>query len=274
VTVRYFKAIVEYEGTDFAGFQWQHETRTVQGELERAILVRTGQTIRLSGAGRTDAGVHALGQVVSFGVETRIPLDRMALALNKTLPPDVTIRSVTEVDPGFDARFSASSRIYSYLILNRRVPSALWRRYSAPCLEPLAVDRMREAAHLLLGEQDFRAFANQHDPAKVSKRDVMRLNVGRYRDFVIVRIEANAFVRGMVRNIVGTLMEVGTGKRAPDDIPAIIKSQDRRQAGFSAPAQGLCLLRVRYEERKEYARHRRVADPALERGEETTGEKL
>ena len=272
--VRYFKAIVEYEGTDFAGFQWQHETRTVQGELERAILVRTGQTLRLSGAGRTDAGVHALGQVVSFGVETRIPLDRMALALNKTLPPDLTIRSVTEVEPEFDARFSASSRVYSYLILNRRTPSALWRRYSALCLEPLAVDRMRDAAGLLLGEQDFRAFANQHDPAKVSKRDVMRLNVGRYRDFVIVRIEANAFLRGMVRNIVGTLMEVGTGKRAPDDIPAIIKSQDRRQAGFSAPAQGLCLLRVRYAERKEYARHRRVADPALERGEETTGEKL
>ena len=97
--MRYFKAIVEYEGTDFAGFQWQHETRTVQGELERAILVRTGQTIRLSGAGRTDAGVHALGQVVSFGVETRIPLERMALALNKTLPQDVTIRTVTEVAP-------------------------------------------------------------------------------------------------------------------------------------------------------------------------------
>ena len=105
-------------------------------------------------------------------------------------------------------------------------------------------------------------------------RDVMRLNVGRYRDFVIVRIEANAFLRGMVRNIVGTLMEVGTGKRDPHDIPAIIQSQDRRQAGFSAPAQGLCLLRVRYEERKDYARHRRVADPALERGEETTGEQL
>ena len=272
--MRYFKAIIEYDGTDFAGFQWQHETRTVQGELERAIAIRTGQTLRLSGAGRTDAGVHALGQVISFGVETRIPLDRMALALNKTLPPDVTIREVTEVETEFDARFSASSRVYSYLILNRRMPSALWRRYSALCLEPLAVDRMRAAARLLLGEQDFRAFANQHDPAKVSMREVMRLNVGRYRDFVIIRIEANAFLRGMVRNIVGTLMEVGTGKRDPDDILAIIKSKDRRQAGFSAPAQGLCLLRVRYGERREYARHRRVAAPDLEHGEETTGGKL
>ena len=121
--MRYFKAIVEYDGTEFAGFQWQHETRTVQGELERAILVRTGQTLRLSGAGRTDAGVHALGQVVSFGVETRIPLDRMALALNKTLPPDVTIRSVTEVEPAFDARGSRlRPGVYSYLILNRRTP--------------------------------------------------------------------------------------------------------------------------------------------------------
>lgn len=270
--MRYFKAIVEYEGTDFAGFQWQHETRTVQGELERAIEIRTGQTIRLSGAGRTDAGVHALGQVVSFGVETRIPIERMALALNKTLPPDVTVRTVTEVAPEFDARFSASSRIYSYLILNRRTPSALWRRYSALCIEPLEVDRMREAARLLLGEQDFRAFSNQHDPSKTSMRDVMRLNVGRHRDFVIVRIEANAFLRGMVRNIVGTLLEVGTGKRAPSDIPAIIQSQDRRRAGPSAPAQGLCLLRVRYEQRKDYARLRRVAAPVAEQGEEITGE--
>ncbi len=272
--MRYFKAIVEYDGTELAGFQWQHGLRTAQGELEKALLLRTEQTVRLTGAGRTDAGVHALGQVVSFGVETRIPLDRMALALNHTLPSDVSIREVTEVAPEFNARFSASSRVYSYLILNRRTPSALWRRYSALCLEPLEVEPMRAAAREMLGEQDFAAFANEYDPTKVSMRDVMRLQIARYRDFVIVRVEANAFLRGMVRNMVGTLMEVGTGKRRPDDIRAIIESHDRRRAGPSAPPQGLCLLRVRYGERKDYARQGRVAGSETAHGEETTGEKL
>ncbi len=272
--MRYFKAIVEYDGTELSGFQWQHDIRTVQGELEKALAIRTEQTVRLTGAGRTDAGVHALGQVVSFGAETRIPLDRMALALNHTLPSDVSIREVTEVGAEFNARFSASSRIYSYLILNRRIPSAVWRRYSALCLEPLQVERMRAAAIEMMGEQDFAAFANNYDPNKVSMRNVMRLNIRRHHDFVVIRIEANAFLRGMVRCIAGTLMDVGTGKRSPEGIRAIIDSRDRRQAGPSAPPQGLCLLRVRYGARKEYARQGMVAEPETALGEETTGEKL
>src|SRR5580704_11668135 len=131
MTVRHFKATVEYDGADFAGFQWQNNARTVQGVLENAIAKRTGQAIRLTGAGRTDSGVHALGQVVSFGVETAIPLERMALALNSALPSDVAVRSVEEVGADFSARFSASSRVYGYLILNSGTRSALWHRYSA-----------------------------------------------------------------------------------------------------------------------------------------------
>src|SRR2546430_1299639 len=117
--MRTFKATVEYDGTDFAGFQWQRGVRTVQGALEAAIALRTGQTVRVTGAGRTDAGVHALGQVVSFAAETRIPTERMALALNSALPPDLSVRCVEEVADTFNARFTASSRLYAYLILNR-----------------------------------------------------------------------------------------------------------------------------------------------------------
>jgi tRNA pseudouridine38-40 synthase len=252
--MRYFKAVVEYDGTDFAGFQWQHGVRTVQVTLEDAIAERTGQRVRLTGAGRTDAGVHALGQVVSFACETRIPEGRMALALNSALPPDLSVRQVEEVDPAFSARFSASSRLYAYLILNRPIRSALLGRYSAFCPQPLDVVAMQEGARRLLGERDFAAFANELEPGKVSLRDVMRCQVGRYRHFVLVRIEANAFLRGMVRTTVGTLLQIGTGKWQPEGIEAILNSRDRQQAGPSAPPQGLCLLRVRYGQRKDYAR--------------------
>ena len=159
--MRYFKATIEYDGTDFAGFQWQHDIRTVQGTLEAAIAQRTGQTVRLTGAGRTDAGVHALGQVVSFGCETRIPIERMTIALNTALPPDLIVRQAEEVEPGFNARFSASSRMYAYLILNRDMRSPLLRRYSAQCQTPLDAQAMQESAKLLLGEQDFACFTNE-----------------------------------------------------------------------------------------------------------------
>lgn len=250
--MRYFKATVEYDGTEFAGFQWQHNLRTVQGVLEAAIAVRTEQTVRLTGAGRTDSGVHALGQVVSFACESTIPTERMAVALNGILPPDLMIRHVDEVGPDFSARFSASSRIYAYLILNRDTRSALLRRYTALYRMPLDVAAMQEGARLLLGEQDFACFTNELEPDQPSKRDVMRCHVGRYHKCIVVRIEANAFLRGMVRNIVGTLMEVGAGRRSAQDIPAVIQSRDRRLAGPTAPPQGLTLLKVRYGLRKNY----------------------
>ena len=249
-----FKAIIEYDGTDFAGFQWQHQTRTVQGVLEDAIKLRVGKAVRVSGAGRTDAGVHGLGQVVSFQAETGIPIDRMAYALNSALPSDLSVRSVEAVDEAFHARFSASSRVYLYIVLNRRTPSALWRRYSAFQCHPLNADAMQDAAKRLVGEHDFAALANELKPGEPTIRDMMRCEVAKRGDFLLMRFEANAFLRGMVRNTVGTLIEIGAGKRAPDDIEAILESRDRRRAGPSAPAQGLCLIRVRYGTRKHNPR--------------------
>jgi tRNA pseudouridine38-40 synthase len=252
--MRAFKATVEYDGTDFAGFQWQHGERTVQGELERAIGMRSGACSRITGAGRTDAGVHALGQVVSFQADTPVPLERMALALNAVLDGDVKVRQVEEVDPAFSARFSASSRQYAYLIVNRRTPSALWRRYSAFCPDLLDVEAMSAAAASLVGERDFAAFTNQRVEGETTMRCVMRCTVSRLHGFVLVRIEANAFLRGMVRTTVGTLLEVGTGRRKPESVQEILSTGDRRLAGPSAPPQGLCLVRVRYGPRYSYTR--------------------
>ena len=228
--MRNFKAIVEYDGTDFRGFQWQHRARTVQGELETAIARRTGQTSRVTGAGRTDAGVHALGQVISFTADTRIPIERMALALNSALPQDISIRTVEEADPDFSARFKASSRCYAYLILNTKLPSAIWRRFTGYSPRPLDVDAMRQAASQLIGEQDFAAFTNALQPGEPTFRDVKYCRVAVWRSMILVRIEANAFLRGMVRNIVGTLMEIGGGSYPPEHLRVIQASRDRQRS--------------------------------------------
>jgi len=250
--MRYFKATVEYDGTDFAGFQWQHGVRTVQSVLETAIEQRVEHRVNLTGAGRTDSGVHAVGQVISFGGETRIPTEKMSIALNGVLPRDVTVRKVEEVGPDFSARFSASSRVYAYLILNRDTPSAVLGRFTTQVRFPLDVEAMQQGANLLLGEQDFACFTNELDVAKSSMRNVMRCQVGRYRKFVLVRIEANAFLRGMVRNIVGTLLQIGNGRRPVEDISRLIQARDRKLAGPTAPPQGLTLMRVRYGKRIHY----------------------
>ena len=249
---RYFKAIVEYEGTDFRGFQWQHETRTVQGILEQAINLRTSEATRVTGAGRTDAGVHALGQVISFSAETKIPTEKMTLALNGALPSDCRVRQVEEVEEGFNARFSASARAYAYLILNRSAPSAVLARFSAFEPVPLDVTKMQSAANLLVGEMDYSSFTNELDPDKSTMRAVRRFRVDRRKQLVVVRIEANAFLRGMVRNLVGTLLQVGAGKIEPETVEAIRDAKDRKAAGPTAPAKGLCLMKVRYGHRIDF----------------------
>jgi len=244
--MRCFKVTLEYDGTDYAGFQFQAGQRSVQAEVERAVRQLTGEEVRVSGAGRTDAGVHALGQVVGFRCETRIPTERMALALNSALPTDISAAGVSEVDERFHARFSALSRAYAYVILNRPLPSAVFRRYTMHCPPPLDVAAMQEAASHLPGTRDFRAWANSTAETNTTVRHVIRCRVRPVKSFVLVQVEANAFLRGMVRNVVGTLVEVGVGKRCPEDIPSITESRDRAQAGPSAPARGLCLVRVRY----------------------------
>ena len=243
---RCFKVTLEYDGTDFCGFQYQVGQRSVQDDVEKAILQLTGQAVRINGAGRTDTGVHALGQVIGFQVDTRIPTERMVVALNSALPRDVAATAAVEVDELFHARFSAKSRSYAYLILNRPARSAVYDRFSCHWPHKLDVSAMRDGAQSLVGRQDFVAWANETEEVRTTVRTVMRCGLRRAGSFILFRIEADAFLRSMVRNIVGTLLEVGGGKRPASDVARITESRDRTQAGPTAPARGLCLVRVQY----------------------------
>jgi tRNA pseudouridine38-40 synthase len=244
--VRHFKVTLEYDGTEYAGFQYQVGRPSIQAELEKAIEKLTGSTDRVNGAGRTDAGVHALGQVISFRAQTRIPLEKLTAALNGELPPDIAAIRAEEVDERFHARFSAKRRAYVYLILNRSNRSAIFGRYSWHLPRTLDMGAMQAGAAALVGERDFVAWANSTAETATTVREVYRCDVRKRKAFVLVYVEANAFLRGMVRNMVGTLVEVGTGKRKSDDIEAITRAGRRELAGPSAPACGLTLVRIRY----------------------------
>ncbi|MEP6756039.1 MAG: tRNA pseudouridine(38-40) synthase TruA [Chthonomonadales bacterium] len=244
--MRCFKATLEYDGTDFAGFQLQTNLRTVQGACEEAIEKLVGVPIRVHGAGRTDAGVHALGQVIGFRAETNISLAQMPVAMNSQLPRDLSIKSVEEVDERFHARFSAKSRAYVYIVLRQPVRSALFRRYTYWCSNDLNVDDMRFAADSLIGSKDFTSFANSLSETATAIRNMKFIRVREHGPFLIFSVEANAFLRGMVRNLVGTLLEVGKGRLSPEEMHRIIDAKDRQSAGPSAPPEGLTLVRVRY----------------------------
>ena len=248
--MRTLKLIVEYDGTDFCGYQRQGQgVRTVQSVLEEALAQLTRETVTVYAAGRTDTGVHALGQVVSFQTNGSIPTERLAIALNSVLPPDTAIVSATEMPDGFHARFSAKSRTYGYFVWTRRTRSAIWGRYSTHLRRPVDLPRMREAARTLIGAHDFAAYAKAGgDPGPTTVRDLQRIAIRRRSDssvFIVVR--ANAFLRSMVRNIVGVLLEVGMGD-LPITAPAEILATTDRSRNPVPPAlpQGLCLLRVKY----------------------------
>ena len=241
-----FKLTVEYDGTEFAGFQYQGNHRTIQDELEKAIGTITCSDVRVHGAGRTDTGVHALGQVVSFEADCSVPIGKLPHAMNSLLPRDITVVEATEADSEFHARFSAKSRTYVYTILNRKHPSALFGRYTYHCPDELNVELMKTGALDLLGTHDFVSWANSSNEVKTTTREVIRLDIRRRKSFILIRIEASAFLRGMVRNVVGTLIEVGNGKRSHEDVARITAARNRVAAGPSAPARGLCFVRVRY----------------------------
>jgi tRNA pseudouridine38-40 synthase len=241
-----YRAVVEYDGTDFCGLQFQTAVRTVAGEIERALSTIFAEPVKISAAGRTDAGVHASGQVISFRSERPFPEGRLALALNANLPADVSVRAAGIVPDGFSARFDAQERVYEYRILNRPQPSALDRRFAHHVHRPFDVVLARGAALDLLGEHDFVAFCGVAPERGGTVRTVHSLEIERAGDRIRLRIAGRGFLHRMVRISVGTLVEIATGRRDPADIPAILASMDRRRAGYTAPAAGLCLVGVRY----------------------------
>ena len=245
---RRFKATVEYDGTEFAGFQSQRNARTVQGELEAALArLSGGQRQPVVGAGRTDAGVHATGQVIAFTYPGSLPVEALSDALNGTLPPDVAIRDLRRAPAGFHPRYAARYREYRYSIWNGprsplRERTALWVR------QELDVAAMARAATAFQGRHDFSAFGGT-DPQPV--RTVHRLRVRRDGSLVTIDVRADAFLRGMVRRIVATLLAVGKGKLDASAVPWLLTAGRPALRGAAAPARGLCLRRVVMGRRRE-----------------------
>jgi tRNA pseudouridine38-40 synthase len=241
------KLTLEYDGTRYVGWQVQPNGPSVQAEVERALETLHKAPRRVTAAGRTDAGVHARGQVVSFPEERPLPLQAYVKGMNALLPEDVAVRDASLEEDGFDARRSARGKRYRYAILNGGVRAPLARLQAWQVFQRLDVAAMREAARPLLGRQDFAAFQAADCACDHAVREVRRLDVlGEPGGRIEVVAEATAFVKHMVRNIVGTLVEVGLARRDAASLPALVASGDRRKAGPTAPPQGLCLEEVFY----------------------------
>lgn len=239
------KATVAYDGTDFLGFQRQASGRTVQEVLETTLEKITEKPTRVLAAGRTDTGVHAEGQVIAFDTDWRHSLPDLERAMNAVLPQDVAVRDPVSVAPSFHPRYTARSRRYRYTVYNASVRSPLARRASLHCKESLDLEAMQAAAGLVRGEHDFAAFGRPTQ-GEVTVRRVIEAAWVAEPPWLFFEIEANAFLFRMVRSIVGTLLQVGRGRLSPDEFGAILASRDRSRAGQTAPAHGLCLIRVEY----------------------------
>ncbi|MBV9271540.1 MAG: tRNA pseudouridine(38-40) synthase TruA [Candidatus Eremiobacteraeota bacterium] len=242
------RAVVEYDGTNFWGMQVQPRGRTIAGELERALAQLFGSETKISSAGRTDTGVHATGQVISFKTNRAFPFDRLPIAMNTALDDDVSVREAAVVEDGFSARFSAVERAYVYAILNRAQRSALTARSAYHVYTALDLERMREAAASLVGEHDFRSFCGMLPQSGPTVRNVREIIIDRYGEFVRLQIAADGFLHRMVRAIVGTLVECGTGRREPQSFSDILVNRDRSAAGHTAPPHGLYLAGVKYRD--------------------------
>jgi tRNA pseudouridine38-40 synthase len=247
--VRTLKLTVQYDGTDFVGWQRQPAGVSIQGLLEAALAPIEGGPVTVHGAGRTDAGVHALAQVASVRMTAALEAPSVARALNAVLPAAVRILSAEEADPGFHAQFSARGKVYEYRIVNAPFVSAFLHRYVWHVPQPLDLDAMRTAAGPLVGTHDFAGFQGTGSSATTTTRTLTGVDIEEGGGFdlpLVVRVSGEGFLRHMVRNIVGTLVEVGVGRWDPWRPLAIVESRDRRTAGRTAPARGLFLAAVVY----------------------------
>jgi len=245
--MRNIKLLIEYDGTNYQGWQVQPKGPTIQGVLEEKLGLLTGQPVQLFGSGRTDSGVHALGQVAHFKTQNRMDIRTIHRALNSLLPHDIVIQKVEEVDEGFHARKHSKSKVYEYRILNRNLRSAFHRGYVWYIPQKLNLMEMKKAAQGLVGEHDFSSFRSVGTPTRTAVRRVIRAEWKRGRDGIIrFEIEANGFLKQMVRSIIGTLVEIGKGKRKASDLVKVLNSKNRKEAGPTAPAQGLFLKEVKY----------------------------
>jgi len=247
MTLRNLVLLIEYDGTDFHGWQRQKGDRSVQAEIEGALARVIGAPVTLTGSGRTDAGVHALAQTANFHCDSRLKPEIFQKALNSLLSDDIRIHACADVPPDFHARFDVIDKTYHYRILNRPRSSPLNRRQTWHISQPLNLSAMNRAAALLMGEHDFKSFEGSGSPRAHTVRRVFTSQfIAEPDGSMAYHIRANGFLRYMVRNIVGTLVAVGRGRISPETVLAILKKQDRTLAGATAPAHGLTLVQVSY----------------------------
>ncbi|MBI3753238.1 MAG: tRNA pseudouridine(38-40) synthase TruA [Deltaproteobacteria bacterium] len=255
--MRNIKFIIEYEGTNYAGWQIQENLPTIQGTIQEKLKIMTGGGIELTAASRTDAGVHALGQAVNFRTESRISPHSFQMGLNALLPHDIVIKDAEEVPPDFDSRRNAKAKTYRYFILNRPYPSAIYKNFCWHVFQRLDIDAMKAAANLLVGKKDFTSFRAAECDALHSLREILSFSIettpsippllkGDEMGVIELEVRGTAFLRHMVRIMTGTLVAVGKGKIKLNDFQAVIDAQDRRLAGMTAPPQGLFLKEVEY----------------------------
>lgn len=254
------KLILEYDGTNYSGWQIQKgPERSIQKILQDCIEKVSKEKVRLISSSRTDQGVHALGQVVNFKIESRLEGKIWKGALNFYLPEDIKVRHSEEVGPTFNSRYNAKSRVYSYLILNQEIPSVFLKNYTWHIPSPVNIEKMRAASLYLIGEKDLSSFRASSCGAKRPVRRIIDIRIDHTRrdlipwilipsggDLITITIEANAFLHHMARNIVGTLIEIGKGRLSPHKMEEILKARDRTQAGPTAPPHGLFFVEVKY----------------------------
>jgi len=245
--MRNFKMIVEYDGTAYRGWQRQENGLTIQQVLEGAIQLITGEKVTVIGSGRTDAGVHALNQVAHFKSNSLLPVNNIYRGMNSVLPPDIVVKELDEVTDDFHAQHDVKSKVYVYKICNQRLRPVLGRNYFWFIHFPLDLERMRKAAQFLISTHDYSCFCATGTHVKDRVRTIIDIEIKTCNDGLIeIKLESHGFLKYMVRNIIGTLVEVGRGKRKPEEMKAIIESRNRKIAGVTAPACGLFLKEVKY----------------------------
>ncbi len=247
--MRHLALTVSYDGTRYAGFQVQKNALTVQAILQKTLRQILKENIRLLSSGRTDAGVHALGHLVSFKTASAISGGALKRALNSLLPPDVAVVKVESVPLSFHPRFDKALKTYRYTLRNHPSRSPFDRLYTTFYPRPLDLSAMKRAAGHFKGRKNFKSFQAKDKKERSSIRQIRRISVRRHSPYVFIEIEGNGFLYKMVRNIVGTLLEVGRGRRKPEEIRRLLLKKDRRFAGPTAPARGLCLLKVTHRSR-------------------------
>ncbi len=246
--MRNVRVLLAYDGSRFFGWQRQEGFPSAQGALEEALLALCGERVVVLGAGRTDTGVHALGQVANFHLETRLSDERLLFALNAHVPEGLAVRALETCDDAFHAQKSARGKRYVYLVRTETFPLPFARAHWHWVTDPLDLQAMRAAARHFVGRHDFGALASAGSPRRSNVRQIRALHLCARRSTFALAVEGDGFLYNMVRTLAGTLLEVGSGKRAPESIPELLASRDRKRAGPTAPPQGLYLARVLYRE--------------------------